>query len=178
MVDYLTPTRGPISPGNKRMNNKLQRLIGLGCCAVSLIFMSSCLVRRGARVVDSNYQPKVVVEYQVNGKLPSGTRIALIHEKGKVALLEVKPGERPLVIQHAQTDSDGDHFMLWHGESFAVHYLVPTDRRLAAYRWEYRAGQYQLKSTGPHERPGLALPSPTSEVEAVVQLVPQKRSGG
>jgi hypothetical protein len=121
----------------------------------------------GAREIDANQLPRVVVEYHAEGEAPTGVRYALVQDGGKLAILKVLPGGTPLLIDRGWQDANGQHFVMWSRATEAEHILVPPQPGAPAFRWTYPPGLYTVKGEAQGQRP-----VPKVQFEAVTKLTP------
>ncbi len=135
-----------------------------------LLVMVGCAswFMNGGALVDEDYYPNVIVNYDAEGTVPAGVNYLLVRTENGEAVFERSLDGSGVLFQTHWEDNDGDHFAGWVSKSHGYEFVVPKDRTQPAKKYIYPAGYYSLL-----EKDGITRPVPVVEIDPVATLIPQ-----
>ena len=121
----------------------------------------------GGALVDEDYYPYVIVNYDAEGTVPVGVKYFLVGTEDGEAIFERSlDGSGALFLNHWE-DEEGDHFAGWVSKRHGYEFVVPKDRTQPAKKFVYPAGYYTILEIN-----GIERPVPVTEIEPVATLIP------
>ena len=147
-------------------NSNIRRLL-VAALTLSAVGCASWFAR-GGRLVSEQYNPVILVNYDIEGPIPPNTSYHLVKtEKGEAIFERSADGSGALIETHWKKDG-ADHYAMWVRRSHAYEYVMPEDRTKPGKKYLYPAGFYQLETID-----GVERAVPVTPVDPVATLIPK-----